>query len=154
MGVIRTYDTGFNAVYACTQCVCAMESHFQFVLTNIDPVNTNQKRDYSKQGLGGGWCHPQHNSLSCTSHTQHYTHPSAFQNPSMHQLKKTQGGIVGKMPQDVGMVWKYCGVIPTYFGWFLRVLSLRVLVFIQKKFFVTLWILSWYVSRSTGVTEI
>ena len=29
---------------------------------------------------------------------------------------------------------KYCGVIPILFGWFLRVPSLHVLVFIQKTF--------------------
>ena len=36
----------------------------------------------------------------------------------------------GKMAQDVGMVYKkYCGVVPIFFGWFLRVPSLHVLVF-------------------------
>ena len=49
-------DTSFNAIYAQMRCVCAIKSHSQcvYLLTNIDPVNTNQKLDYSKQALGGG----------------------------------------------------------------------------------------------------
>ena len=46
--------------------------------------------------------------------------------------------IVGKMAQDVGMAWKYCGVIPILFGRLLRVPSLHTLVFGKKTFFVTL----------------
>ena len=42
--------------------------------------------------------------------------------------------IVGKMAQDVGMVSMCCGVIPISFGWFLRVPSLHVLVFLSKTF--------------------
>ena len=42
--------------------------------------------------------------------------------------------IVCKMAQDVGMLGKCCGVIPIFFGWFLSVPSLLVLVFIQKTF--------------------
>ena len=41
------------------------------------------------------------------------------------------------MAKDVGMVWMCCGVVPILFGWFLRVLSPRPLVFIQKTF---LWL--------------
>ena len=41
------------------------------------------------------------------------------------------------MAQDVGMVSTYCGVVPI-FGWFLKVLSLHVLVFIKKTFYMTL----------------
>ena len=37
------------------------------------------------------------------------------------------------MAQDVGMVWKCCGVIDS-FGWFLRLPSLHALVFLQKTF--------------------
>ena len=33
--------------------------------------------------------------------------------------------IVGKVAQDIGMVLKCCGVVPTLFGWFLRVPSIR-----------------------------
>ena len=39
------------------------------------------------------------------------------------------------MAQDVGMVCRCCGVIPIYFGWFLRVPSLHALVFLQKTFY-------------------
>ena len=42
--------------------------------------------------------------------------------------------IVGKMAQDVGMVWICCGVVPILFSWFLRVPSLHALVFIGKLF--------------------
>ena len=41
------------------------------------------------------------------------------------------------MAQDVGVVQMCCGVIPILFGWFFRVLSLHVLVFIRKTF---LWL--------------
>ena len=37
-----------------------------------------------------------------------------------------------KMAQDVQMVWKNCGVIPTLFGWVFNVPSLHALVFIHK----------------------
>ena len=36
---------------------------------------------------------------------------------------------------------KYCGVIPIKFGWFLKVPSLHVLVFIQRTFFCDLLLL-------------
>ena len=42
--------------------------------------------------------------------------------------------IVGEMAQDVGMVGMCCGVVLILFGWFLRVSSLYVLVFIRKPF--------------------
>ena len=41
--------------------------------------------------------------------------------------------IVGKMAQDVGMLWMCCGV-PVLFDWFLRVPSLHAFVFIRKLF--------------------
>ena len=57
-------------------------------------------------------------------------YPSQCLPPPSFSHKPTQG----KMAQDVGMVWKYCGVIPILFGWFLWVPSLHVLVCIQKTF--------------------
>ena len=49
--------------------------------------------------------------------------------------------IVGKMAQNVGILWKYCGtgVIPILFGWFLRLPSIHALLLTQKPF---LWIVS------------
>ena len=41
---------------------------------------------------------------------------------------------LGKMAQDVGMMWKCCGVVPILFAWFLRVPSLHAPVFAQKPF--------------------
>ena len=43
--------------------------------------------------------------------------------------------IVCKLALDVGMVWKYCGIIPTLFGWFLRVPSLHALFSFGKLFY-------------------
>ena len=43
---------------------------------------------------------------------------------------------VGKMAQDVGMVWKCCGVVAILVGQFLRVPSLQALVFNQKHLFL------------------
>ena len=60
------------------------------------------------------------------------SHPTVFLNPPMHTTNKHKAYIVGKMAQDVGMVWKCCGTISILFGWFLRVPSLHVLVFVQK----------------------
>ena len=80
-------------------------------------------------------------------------HSTAFHNPPMHTTRKAYSW---QMAQDVGMVWKYCGVIlsliypghvawvwgyviPILFGGVWRFPSLHVLVFIQKKtFFVIL----------------
>ena len=47
---------------------------------------------------------------------QHYP-PHCLQQPS-YAHKQQKLGIVGKMAQDVGTVWKYCGVIAIQFGWF------------------------------------
>ena len=46
--------------------------------------------------------------------------------------------MVGKMAQDVGIVWMCCGVIRISFGWFLSVQFLHALVFLWKTF---LWLL-------------
>ena len=51
--------------------------------------------------------------------------------------KKQTRSIVGKMPQDVGMVWK-----PILFGWFLRVLSPCISLFSSRKLFGDLYITS------------
>ena len=52
----------------------------------------------------------------------------------MHTTKKktTKKHIVGKMAQDVGMVWKYCGVILILFGPFLWGKNPLQFNFIQK----------------------
>ena len=36
--------------------------------------------------------------------------------------------MVGKMAQDVGMMQKYCGGIPIFFVWFLRIPFLHALM--------------------------
>ena len=76
-----------------------------------------------------------HLTLHAHQHALH-THehyPSQCLPPPSYAHKPTQG----KMAQDVGMVWKCCGVVPILFAWFLRVPSLHVLVFVQKTF---LWL--------------
>ena len=85
--------------------------------------------------------YPQHNTLSMDIN-MHYTPsttlPTAFQNTPTH----TTQNIVGKMAQDVGMVWMCCGVVPILFGWFMRTPSLHALIFIGKTF-VTLYVGMW-----------
>ena len=51
------------------------------------------------------------------SHSCSTTHFTAFSQLSYAHKQQTQG-IVCKMAQDVGMVWKYCSVIPIPLGWF------------------------------------
>ena len=66
----------------------------------------------------------------CMHINMHYT-------PSTTQLSLPWSSYAltqGKMAQDVGMVWMYCGVVPTLFGLFTRVPSLHVLVFIQRTY--------------------
>ena len=73
---------------------------------------------------------------TCTTHSVLPMHLYCLPQRWPSSNKQT---IVGKMTQDVGMAWKYCGVIPILFDLFLRLPSLYhyALVFIQKT---VLWL--------------
>ena len=64
---------------------------------------------------------------TCTTHS---VLPTPLPSTTLLCTQQIQG-IVSKMAQDVGMVWKYCGVIPILFSWVLRVPYLHALVFIK-----------------------
>ena len=57
----------------------------------------------------------------------HYP-PHCLHNPPLHTTDKHKAYFLCKWWQDVGMVWRCCGVIPIYFGWFSSVPSLHALV--------------------------
>ena len=74
--------------------------------------------------------HPQYNSLSMhinMHYTPSTTDSTALQNPPVHSQ------------QDVGKVWKYCGVIHNLFGWFLRFPFLHPLVSFRNLFVIDLY---------------
>ena len=97
------------------------------------------KTNYTSHAQYSNYIASTHNTTHspCTSKcTPHPALPNPLPSTTLQCTQLTQG-TVGKMAQDVGMVWMCCGVIPILFGWFLRVPSLHALVFIQKTF---LWL--------------
>ena len=97
-----------------------------------------------------------HNMTSPCTLIMHYTSmqhyaPHCLPQPSYHTNKKHKTYLAKWHVQDIGMVWKYCGVLPIKFGWCLRVPSL---IFIQKTFFGTLIIVISDFSVSTTTLSI
>ena len=75
-------------------------------------------------------------TLHACQHAPHY--PLNCLPQPYYAHSKCNWGIVGKMAQDVGMLWKYCGVIPILFGCFLRVPFVHALFSFRKLFYVLL----------------
>ena len=83
----------------------------------------------------------------CTSTcTTHPVLPNPLPSTTLLCTQLTQD----KMAQDLGMVWKCCGIVPILFGWFLRVSSPHALVFVQKTF-LWLWYYTLMVTAEVGL---